>query len=179
MQATPNIKGRQAEGRISETVGLLAKKVKLFRWLRYKYLLFIRIKDQPNKIAAGAALGVSFDVLPTFGLGVVAAFFIARLIRVNSLAAVISAVLFKLAIPFFIYINFKTGSLFINDPPQLNGELLSRAELMASPWFNFDWSRLGRSFILGSVINAAVCFGLVYLTVYFFVKWRRARQRRV
>lgn len=152
------------------------KKIQLFRWLRYKYLLFTRIKDQPGKIAAGAALGVSFDVLPTFGLGVFAAFFIARMVRVNSLAAVIGAVLFKLAIPFFVYINFKTGGLLISETAQLHEGLISSAELMTHPWFNFDWSRLGRSYVVGSFVNAVVCFGLVYFLVYFFVKWRRTRQ---
>lgn len=151
------------------------RQLRFFRWIRYKYLTFIRIKDKPHNIAVGAALGISLDVVPTFGLGVVVAFFIARLIRVNSLAAVISAVVFKLAIPFFVFINIKTGGVFIEDPDVLNTERYARAELLPNPWLGFDWSHLGQSYLLGSVVNAAVIFVVTYLVVLQFVRWRRSK----
>lgn len=80
----------------------MRQRIRLGRWLKYKYTLFMRIKDSPASIATGAALGISFDVLPTFGLGVFFAFFLAALLKVNRVAAVIGAVVFKLAIPLFI-----------------------------------------------------------------------------
>jgi len=157
-------------------VGSRLKKLKQLRWLRYKYLTFVRIKDNPYNIAVGAALGISFDILPTFGLGVIAAYFIASLVRVNRLAAVISAVVFKLAIPFFIFINLKTGQLFIKeDLIQANDDLIqANMELIPHSWLNFDWSHLGRSFLLGSVINAVVFYGVAYFLVYRFLNWRRS-----
>lgn len=146
------------------------KRIDIKRWLRYKYCRFIRIKDKPNNIAIGAALGVFFDVLPTFGLGVIFAYILAALMKVNRLATVISAVVFKLAIPFFVFINFKTGRIFIP---------FDRAVYsVTGSWFSVGWHKYGISFLLGSAINSVLLCGLVYFVTYHFVTWRRARAAR-
>jgi hypothetical protein len=149
----------------------LPRKLNFIRWIKYKYLQFIRIKDHPGSIAIGAALGISFDVLPTFGLGVIFAYFLATLLKVNRLAALLSAVVFKLAIPVFIYVNVQTGQLFIKDQSSVGLDLVS------NPWYFFNWSHLGVSFLLGSVINAFLIFGATFLATYRFVWWRRSRSK--
>lgn len=149
-------------------------KIRPVRWLKYKYLKFIRIKDRPGSIATGAALGLFFDVLPTFGLGVIAAYFLATLLKVNRIATVISAVVFKLCIPVFAYLNFLTGSLIMNEPMRKTVPVPDQHYL-----FHFDWSAIGTSFLVGSVINASIFFVVAYTATYHFVCWRRRRAARL
>lgn len=151
----------------------MPKKYNIKRWFRYKYLLFIRIKDNPRNIAVGAALGIAFDVLPTFGLGVIVAYFIATLLKVNRLATIISAVVFKAAIPFFVFINYKVGRFLLHGPHQVNKIKVYHAQA------GFDWSHLGTSFLLGSVINSVIFYSLTYFLIYQFVNWRRSRAARL
>jgi hypothetical protein len=146
------------------------KNVNFRRWLKYKYLTFMRIKDHPKNIAVGTALGIAFDVLPTFGMGVVIAYFLAAVIKVNRLAALISAVVFKLAIPFFVFINIKTGQLVMKSP--VKGP---SPELVESWHRGISWTHLGASFLVGSAINAVVLAVVAYFVTYQFVLWRRSR----
>lgn len=145
------------------------KKINLRRWLRYKYCNFVRIKDHPGSIATGAALGISFDVLPTFGLGVIFAYFLASVLRVNRVSTIISAVVFKLCIPLFAYLNLLTGSLVMDEPMQ------KTAVGSNQNWLHYDWSTVGASFLVGSVINATLIYVLAYVITYYFVIWRRKR----
>lgn len=142
----------------------------LRRWLAYKYVTFVRIKDEPKSIAAGAALGIAFDILPTLGLGVFVSYFLAAILKVNRLATVISAVVFKLGIPFFCYINMKMGRLIVNEPIRRAPEL---GHYRGS--FHFDWSVIGVSFLIGSIVNAIIFAVLTYVISYQFVCWRRNR----
>jgi len=144
-------------------------KINPARWLKYKYLNFLRIKDRPASIATGAALGLSFDILPTFGLGVLVAYFLATLLKVNRVATVISAVVFKLCIPLFTYLNVVTGSIIMNEP------LKNTAQAGQHFMLEYDWSALGLSFLVGSVINAALAYAVSYAATYYFVCWRRKR----
>lgn len=148
------------------------KKVSPLRWLKYKYFTFMRIEDHPQKIAIGAALGISFDVLPTFGTGVIIAYLLATYLKVNRLATVIGAVVFKLAIPFFTLINLKTGQIFIKD------SLADTTKAVQSSWLHHDWSVIGTTFLLGSVINAVLVYGITYLSIERFITWRRAKKKR-
>lgn len=148
------------------------QKINLRRWLRYKYCNFIRIKDSPTSIATGAALGLAFDVLPTFGLGVVFAYLLATLLKVNRVATIISAVVFKLCIPLFAYLNLFIGSLVMNEP------IRKAAYSGHQSWRHYDWSVVGTSFLVGSVINAIAFYALSYVVTYYFIRWRRNRQDR-
>lgn len=147
----------------------MPEKFNFMRWIRYKYVIFIRIKDHPASIATGVGLGIFFDVLPTFGTGVIFAYFLATLLKVNRLATLLAAVVFKLAIPIFIYINVQMGQIFIKEPVSID------PYAMTKPW-SFDWSYFGASFLLGSVINAVLAFIVSYIIAYYFVIWRRARK---
>lgn len=144
----------------------MPEKYNLIRWIRYKYVRFVRIKDHPASIATGVGLGISFDILPTFGTGVIFAYLLATALKVNRLAALLAAVVFKLAIPIFIYVNVQMGQLFVKDPVPVD------PYAVVKPW-SIDWSHLGASFLLGSVINALLAFVIAYFATYYFVSWKR------
>ena len=148
----------------------MPQKTAPLRWLKYKYVTFNRIKDSPKNIAIGAGLGISFVVLP--GIGIIGAYFVARLIKANTIAALIVAGLSKLAIPFFIYLNIQTGQIFIRE------NIVVDPEIVTAPIFRVDWSHMGYSFLLGSAINALIAFIVTYFIVYRFVQWTQLRLPR-
>lgn len=59
----------------------------LKRTLRYHWLKFLRLQDDPRKLAWGMALGVFIGVTPTVPFHTVAALFLAALLRVSPVTA--------------------------------------------------------------------------------------------
>lgn len=86
--------------------------VRIKRRAKLLYLRILRLDDPPERIAAGAAIGVLMGVLPTFGLGGFLAFAFAFVFKANKAAAVIaSAVVNPLTSPFFWTASIVIGSL--------------------------------------------------------------------
>lgn len=150
---------------------------KLWRYLKYKFLMILRLPDSAAKIALGVALGIAFNFLPTFGTGLVFAFILASIIGANRAAAVISAIAVKVGIPFFYLSNLVTGHLILNDKVNVGGETVP----------DFSWSELsletiqhlGKPFLIGSAVNALVA-GLLtyYLALKFIEKYKMRRMKR-
>lgn len=72
---------------------------KLRRWLHEHSLKLLAIRDTPEAIAGGIAIGIFFGFMPVLGLKTVSAIFFAWLTRSNILAAVIAGALHDLLIP--------------------------------------------------------------------------------
>ncbi|MFZ7104884.1 MAG: DUF2062 domain-containing protein [Peptococcaceae bacterium] len=147
----------------------------IFRWWRFKWLTFLRLKDEPGSIAKAVAIGVAMDFLPTFGFGLIFAYIVALALRVNKVAAVLSAVFFKWAIPFFYLGNIAMGKVFINkeaglkEIPSLNA---------AQGFFHFaDWSELSTTFLLGSGLNAVIAGIITYFICLKFIEYRKKHKK--
>ena len=67
---------------------LKCKKPEMKRILRFVYLRIVRANDSPPRVAAGVAIGVFLGIFPTFGLGLVLAYILAVIFRINKAAAV-------------------------------------------------------------------------------------------
>ncbi len=61
----------------------------LRRILRYQWLKFLRLQEDPRKLAWGMALGVFIGVTPTIPFHLVAALFLAALLGVSPVTAFI------------------------------------------------------------------------------------------
>src|SRR5436189_1071579 len=72
----------------------------LRRWLHEHSLKLLAIRDTPDAIAGGVAIGIFFGFTPLFGLKTLSAIFFAWLTRSNILAAVIASSLHDLIFPF-------------------------------------------------------------------------------
>ncbi len=73
---------------------------KVHGWLRKHSLRLLAIRDTPNAIAGGVAIGFLFGLSPLFGLKTLLSLLFAWLFGCNLLAAVIAVTLHDLALPF-------------------------------------------------------------------------------
>ena len=148
------------------------------RWLRGHSLKLLAIRDTPEAIAGGIAIGMFFGFTPLFGLKTVLAIFFAWLTRSNILAAVIAGTLHDLILPImpFVFIwEYKIGFWVLN---QEWPHAVHRLHL-AMPHTWREWGRLltsgvGKPMLLGSLVIALPSAG----SVYFIAKALVTRYRR-
>lgn|GEM_PF-493865 len=132
--------------------------------LKKSYAEVMELPDSPKKIAQGVALGIALDFLPLPFVSIPISFILAKLIRVNAAAAVLTVIFFKWAVPFFFTLDYYVGKALLGGgPPQgMNRQV---ALLEFSAWM--QWIKeLGQPFLLGALINACV-FGVA---AYFVAK---------
>src|SRR5512135_3368866 len=85
-------------------------------WLKFQYIKLVRLNDSPEKVAGGLALGVVLGILPTFGLGVVLALFLAGPFKVNRVSAVIGTLVMNpWTTPFFWALSYMAGSMVLGN----------------------------------------------------------------
>lgn len=134
---------------------------KALRWMKYKFLKIMRLKDGSDKIAKGVALGVAFNFLPTFGLGIFCALITAGLIGTNKMAAGLSCILIKFGIPLFYILNLAVGHLVLGEGFVADdGSKISMLHMQLS-----DLKNLGMPFLVGSIVNAVWTAILSYYLV--------------
>jgi len=147
----------------------------LHRWLQKHSLKLLAIRDTPEAIAGGVAIGIFFGFTPLFGLKTVSAILLAWLTRSNIIAAVVATTLHDLVLPFmpvvFVW-EYKIGFLFLNG---YWPERLSRAHLNWSEWRNWKvFLSVGKPILIGSVY----CGVPVALISFFLVRGIVARHQR-
>jgi uncharacterized protein len=143
----------------------------LRRWLHEHSLKLLAIRDTPEAIAGGVAIGIFFGFTPLFGLKTVGAIFLAWLTRSNILAAVIAVTLHDLLLPFMPVVfrwEYCLGYWLLSEPHHWP-QRLSRANWFMPHWA--DWKLflktfpvVGKPLLLGSVV-----LGLPAAVVSFFV----------
>jgi uncharacterized protein (TIGR03546 family) len=148
------------------------------RWLREHSLKLLAIRDTPEAIAGGIAIGIFFGFTPLFGLKTVLAIFFAWLTRSNIIAAVLAGTLHDLILPImpFIFIwEYKIGFWILNQEWPHNVRRL----LLVMPHNWHDWKHLltsgvGKPTLLGSMVIALPLAG----TCYFIAKTIVARHHK-
>jgi len=137
------------------------------RWLREHSLKLLAIRDTPEAIAGGIAIGIFFGFTPLFGLKTILAVFFAWLTRSNIIAAVLAGTLHDLLLPImpFIFVGeYKIGYwLLYQEWPQKTVRHLRLA--MPHNWH--DWGNLvttgiGKPMLLGSMAIAVPVAGICY-----------------
>ncbi|HEX3033085.1 MAG TPA: DUF2062 domain-containing protein, partial [Bacillota bacterium] len=139
--------------------------MKLRRYFRYQYIRVLRLKDTPHKVAQGVALGVALDFLPLPFVSILVAWIIARIARINVLAAVITTAglkpaVFALFFPFNVLVGEVVTGIF-QRPPAHQSLQVAEPSLAAPDTITHFFSlktieSLGPSFFTGSIINAVV-----------------------
>ena len=92
------------------------------RWLHEHSLKLLAIRDTPEAIAGGVAIGIFFGFTPLFGLKTLSAIFFAWLTRSNILAAVLAATLHDIILPFMPMIyrwEYDVGFWLLSHPHHL------------------------------------------------------------
>jgi uncharacterized protein (DUF2062 family) len=132
------------------------------RWFREHSLKLLAIRDTPEAIAGGIAIGIFFGFTPLFGLKTILAIFFAWLTRSNILAAVLAGTLHDLALPIMPEVfrwEYKIGYWILNHEWPPRGSL----HLALHEWRN--WARLlasdvGKPMLVGSTIIATPLAGI-------------------
>lgn len=142
------------------------------RILKFYLIRLFRLKKGAKQISLGLVAGFVPNWFPTFGLGPLISVVLARLVRGNIPAAIISASLGSLIWPFLFYLNYKVGCLFLYPTPahaeEVNKGLLNAAQ---------DISIL---FFVGAFLNTILFGTLSYFLFYFiFSQYRDVILRRI
>src|SRR2546427_11878257 len=99
----------------------------LRRWLKEHSLKLLAIRDTPNAIAGGVAIGIFFGFTPLVGLKTLLSIFFAGLTRCNIVAAALAVTLHDVALPFMpvlFRLHYEIGDWILSDPHPWRERLL-------------------------------------------------------
>lgn len=123
--------------------------------LRELYHDIMKSKHTPEEIALGAAIGLFFSILPTWGAGMLFAVFIAWRLKLSMISTWIATLLVNPFNGSFVYYaNYKIGSFILGTEPLDNIRI------------NFETIKdIGIPLYLGGVILAAILAIICYFVV--------------
>lgn len=153
------------------------------QWLHEHSLKLLAIRDTPEAIAGGVAIGIFFGFVPIVGLKTISAIFFAWLTRSNILAAVIAGTLHDVILPLMPIIyrwEYDVGYWLLHDPHEWPTAI---AEMRWSGHSWRDWRTFfdGQRFIaIGKplLIGSSVCSAPIALLSFFVTKSIVARHQR-
>jgi uncharacterized protein (TIGR03546 family) len=147
------------------------------RWLHEHSLKILAIRDTPEAIAGGVAIGIFIGFTPLIGLKTVLTILFAWLTRSNIIAAVLASAAHDILWPVMPVIfrwEYQVGYWLLSQPHRLP-PALTKASWQAHSWRN--WTHLftvGKPLLLGSV----VCSAPIALISYVFTLRIMARHQR-
>ncbi|MGM7636502.1 DUF2062 domain-containing protein [Bacillus sp. Hm123] len=142
------------------------------RRLKYLLLKFFRLKGSAHSISIGFTLGASINFIPSFGIGVLISVAIAKLCRGNPIAGFLGGISLMWVFPVLFYLNVLTGRFIF---PNNLGEAINKAVLDQSILTSLS---LGRTFIIGMLINIILFICLLYPPIYLICKRYQKRIRQ-
>ncbi|MHB9093540.1 MAG: DUF2062 domain-containing protein [Eubacteriales bacterium] len=148
--------------------------MRLNRYFKYQYYKMLRLKDTPSKVAQGIGMGFAMDfAVPIPFVSIFVAFVVARILKLNSLAAVMSAAALK---PFFlaiVAINIYIQDILVSAVPPLRRIVLPHpaGTNYLEQVINSILTR-GVPYLMAGLINGCVIFIISYLIVYSVLKVR-------
>ena len=151
----------------------------LSKWFKVHSLKLLAIRDTPNAIAGGVAIGIFFGFTPLVGLKTLLSIFFAWLTRCNIVAAAIAVTLHDIALPFMPVLfrwEYKLGYWLLSDPHQWP-ERLRDLHWRAREWRSWTtFFSVGRPLLLGSVIvSGPVAFLAFWATRGIVIRHRKKR----
>jgi len=149
----------------------------LQRWLHRHSLRLLAIRDTPEAIAGGVAIGIFFGFTPLFGLKTLSAIFVAWLTRSNILAAVISGTLHDIILPFMPVIyrwEYSIGYWLLSQPHHWP------APLTRFRWEGAAWRHWTTFFSVGKplLVGGCICAAPVSLVSFFITRAIVAHHQR-
>ncbi len=145
----------------------------LRRVLRYHWLKFRRLQEDPRKIAGGMALGIFIGITPTIPFHTVAVLSLAALLRVSPVTAFIGIQIGNpLTIPAIYLAAYKVGQFLL-----YRGKPLVFPETFSfEAWLNVLWQG-GVALQVGGVVLAIAPAIVAYFVTLWIVqryRWRKA-----
>jgi len=151
----------------------------LRKWFKEHSLKLLAIRDTPNAIASGVAIGIFFGFTPLVGLKTLLSIFFAWLTRSNIVAAAIAATLHDVALPFMPVLfrcEYNIGYWLLSDPHQWP-QRLRDLHWQGREWRSWTtFFSVGRPLLLGSVIvSGPVAFVSFWLARSIVIRHRKKR----
>jgi uncharacterized protein (DUF2062 family) len=146
------------------------------RWLQEHSLKLLAIRDTPEAIAGGVAIGMFFGFTPLLGIKTLSAIFVAWLTRSNIIAAVVAGALHDLVLPFMpaIYLfEYGVGYWLLSTPHHWPHRTAIHWGNSWREWTSFFFG-MGKVCLLGSV----VCATPIAMISYGVTKALIARHQR-
>lgn len=148
------------------------------QWLKEHSLKLLAIRDTPNAIAGGVAIGIFFGFTPLVGLKTLLSILFAWLTRCNIVAAAIAVTLHDVALPFMPVLfrwEYNLGYWLLSDPHHWPPRLRD-LQWNARDWLHWTtFFSVGRPLLLGSVIVSAPVALLVFAITRSIVLGHRKR----
>ena len=151
-------------------------------WFHKHSLKLLAIRDTPNAIAGGVAIGMFFGLTPLFGFKTLLSILFAWLTGCNLLAAVIAVTLHDVVLPFMpvIYrLQYDLGYWLLSHPHHWP------TALRKIRWEEYTWRdwrlflTVGKPLLLGSVVCAVpVALATFFVTKRFVVAYHRKHAKR-
>ena len=136
------------------------------RWLHEHSLKLLAIRDTPNAIAGGVAIGIFIGFTPLFGLKTVLTILLAWLTGSNIIAAVIASAAHDIILPLMPVIfrwEYDIGFWLLSTPHHLPPPL-TKIHWEGHSWRNWTtFFTVGKPLLVGSVICSAPFAILSYL----------------
>ncbi len=145
------------------------------RTLRYHWLKFLRLQDDPRKLDWGMALWIFIGITPTIPFDLVSVLFLAPLLRISPVTAVIGIqIMNPLTIPILYLAAFKVGHFFLHRGAPLKlPETYTIANSLDLLW------RGGLALQAGGVILAIPpAIASYFLTLWVLKRYRRLQAQR-
>ncbi len=147
------------------------------RWLHEHSLKLLAIRDTPEAIAGGVAIGIFFGFTPLLGLKTILTIFFAWLTRSNILAAVVASAAHDILLPFMPVIyrwEYDVGFWLLTNPHHWP-ESLRRLHVQGHSWRSWTtFFTVGKPLLIGSI----VCGGPIAVASYFLSREFVVRHRR-
>ncbi|MGL5834171.1 MAG: DUF2062 domain-containing protein [Waterburya sp.] len=146
----------------------------LGRQMRLVYLKLLRLRDKPEVVAKGLAVGVFTGCFPFFGMQSLLAFLLATVVRGSKVAALAGTWISNplTSVPLYIF-NYKIGKLLLGEGdrvlPPLNIESFAAFKELGSI---FAITLLTGSFVVGMITGVITYF-------YALVILERLRDRAI
>jgi hypothetical protein len=144
----------------------------LRRLLRYHWLKFRRLQDDPRKIAGGMALGVFIAITPTIPFHMVGALALAALLRVSPVSAFLGIQICNpLTIPAIYLAAYKVGQfLLYRGKPLVFPETFSFKAWMCVLWQGGVALQVG-----GLILAIPPAIVAYFLTLWLVQRYRRRK----
>jgi len=150
------------------------------RWFRYKYLMLLRAKGGPSKVARGFSIGLAVEMftLPTGGLAALLILPLVYVMRANLAGALIGFLFGKLIYIPFAFLNKHVGEILV--PKPVKYYLLHISPHL--PHLLVKFIRSGLDLLVGGMVIGAVLGLIMYFPVVLLLQYhanRRKEKRRL
>jgi len=145
------------------------------RTLRYHWLKFLRLQDEPCKLSWGMALGVFVGVTPTVPFHMVSVLFLAPLLGISPVAAFLGLQICNpLTIPLIYLTAYKVGNLLLHGGAPLGlPDCYCFSDLLHLLW------RGGLALQVGGLLIAIPpTIASYFLSVWLIKRYRLFKERR-